>query len=132
MKLSPILLSGALACAIGLPVAGMAQQAPMTAPASTAPFAGHRHHGMKRIFRGVSLSDQQRAQIKSAMTQFHQAHPKGSAPDRAARKALHQQIMSILTPAQQAQVKANMARMRARHHRNANAVFAPSPTASPA
>ncbi|HEV7180710.1 MAG TPA: Spy/CpxP family protein refolding chaperone [Candidatus Baltobacteraceae bacterium] len=134
MKISPILLSGALALAVALPVAGFAQQTPAQPPAG-APAAGHHHnHGM-RMFRGLNLSDQQKAQLQQIRDQYRQSHPEGSAPDRASRKAMHDQMMNVLTPAQQAQLKTNMAQMR--EHRPAgtgpNGTFAPepSPTSSP-
>ena len=90
----------------------------------------HHGHGFMRMLHGVNLSDQQKAQIKTLITSYHQAHPQGSQPDPQARKALHDQIMAVLTPSQQAQVKANIERMRdhrERHDTNAT----PLPQATP-
>ena len=129
MKLSPILLSGALALAMGLPIAGCAQQTPAQAPVSS-PAGEHHHGGMMRMLRGVNLTDQQKTQLQNMMQQYRQAHPKGSTPDPQARKALHQQMMSVLTPAQQAQVKQNMQQMRAMHKDRDDAP-APTPTPTP-
>ena len=113
MKLSPILLSGALAVAMSLPIVGCAQQTSAQSPA-TSHVSGHNHHrGMMRMFRGINLSDQQKTQIQQIMQQYRQAHPEGSQPDPDARKAMRQQLMSVLTPDQQAQVKANLQKMRA-------------------
>lgn len=103
------------------------------------------HPGMMRMMEGVTLTPDQHAKMKTLMDQFHQAHPEGSPPDPAARKQLHQQMMAILTPAQQAQVKANMAKMKSEHpmgpdgpgpggpdDANPPAAPAPSPSALPA
>ena len=128
MKLSPILLSGALALAMGLPIAGCAQQTPAQAPVSSPAGEHHHHNGMMRMLRGVNLTPQQKTQLQNMMQQYHQSHPKGSAPDPAARKALHQQMMNVLTPAQQAQVKQNMQQMRSMHNDRDEA---PAPTPTP-
>ncbi|MDE2482899.1 MAG: hypothetical protein KGN02_12000 [bacterium] len=149
MKPSPALLTAALACAALLPLGAGAQQTPTspttTTPTTTSPIRhGHHHpHGLMGALRGVSISDTQRSQIHDDITQFRQAHPKGSAPDPQARKALREQIMNVLTPDQQTQVKANLKAERAargaRHTRPSgtqtnNGVFPPDPTpsASPA
>ncbi len=141
MKRTPRpLIAAILAFGTALPLAAAAQQTP---PPSPAPHVWRQHHphGMMRAFQGVGLSSAQRSQIHAALVQFHTAHPKGSPPDRQARKALHQQIMGVLTPAQRASVRANLARMRAerRARRGAapggarsNGVFPPDPTPTPA
>lgn len=92
------------------------------------------HHGMMmhRMFQGVNLTAQQKTQIHQLMTQFHQQHPKGSQPDPQARKAMHDQIMNLLTPAQQAQVKANMAKMPDHPgHPDRDDEASPAPQATP-
>ncbi len=78
-----------------------------------------------RMFKGINLTDQQRTQVTQLMQQYRDKHPKGSTPDPAGRKALRQQMMNVLTPDQQAQVKQNMSQMRERRAE-------PAPTASPA
>lgn len=98
-----------LAVLLALPLAASAQTQPAP-PAQSQ--AGHRHYGgFMHAMKGLNLSADQQARIKALAKQFHQDHPKGSPPDAAARDAFHQQIMSILTPAQQAQFKANLAQM---------------------
>ena len=64
-----------------------------------------------QALKGVNLSDQQKQQIKQIMSQYRQAHPEGSAPDPQAMQQVHQQIMNVLTPDQQAQVKQNLQQM---------------------
>src|SRR5215469_13721536 len=109
MKLSPFLLSGALAIAIGLPVAGCAQQSPaQSQPGAQQQGAFGHHRGGMRFLQGVNLSDQQKQQIKTIMDQYRQAHPAGSQPDPNARKQMRDQIMNVLTPDQRTQVQANM------------------------
>jgi len=67
---------------------------------------------MMREMRKLNLSSQQQAQIKQIVTQFRQTHPRGTEPSAQDRQQLHQQIMNVLTPAQQAQFKADMQRER--------------------
>lgn len=122
MKLTPLLMSGVIALAMSLPIVGCAQQAN---DQTSAPHGARGHHGMMAAMRGVNLSDQQKAQIKQITDQYRQAHPEGSAPDPAARKAMRDQVMSVLTPDQQAQFKTNLEAMRA--HRSSN----PQPQATP-
>ncbi|HET9031105.1 MAG TPA: hypothetical protein VFN49_13115 [Candidatus Aquilonibacter sp.] len=133
MKVTPFLLSGALAVAIGLPIAGFAQQVPAQSPPSApqqGAFGHHHRGGMMHRFKDLNLSDQQKQQIKSLMQQFRQAHPRGSQPDPAARKQLHSQILSVLTPQQQAQLKADRAKWKQERMNRRGA--APQASASPA
>jgi Spy/CpxP family protein refolding chaperone len=132
MKILPLLLAGALAFGSALPVAGLAQQAPAQAQSSPAPHHHHHGGGMKRLFRGVNLSDQQKTKIQQIVQQYRTAHPGGSPRDPQALKAMHQQILNVLTPTQQAQVKANEQQIRARHEqRMQNNSSQPMPSASP-
>ncbi len=80
---------------------------------------------MMRMLKGINLTDQQRTQVHQLTQQYRDKHPQGTAPDPAGRKALREQIMNVLTPDQQAQVKQNMSQMRERRAE-------PAPTASPA
>ncbi|HEY8298802.1 MAG TPA: hypothetical protein VIG32_12375 [Candidatus Baltobacteraceae bacterium] len=134
-----LLLPVALAAAVALPAIGSAQVAAPAAPAP-APAAGqsgHHHHrgGWGRAMHGITLSDPQKAQIKQLRTAYRQAHPAGSKPDMASRKALRDQITGILTPAQRAQYQTNLQQLR-RNEQNEGAEKpgapeAPDPTASP-
>jgi periplasmic protein CpxP/Spy len=131
MKILPLLLAGVLAFGSALPVAGLAQQAPAQTQSSPPPH--HHHHGgsMKRLFAGVNLSDQQKTQIRQIMQQYRTAHPSGSPRDPKAMQTVHDQIMKVLTPTQQAQVKANEQKMRAEHEQMRNGSSQPVPNASP-
>ncbi len=126
MKLNPILASGALAIAIGLPIVGCAQQS--AGQPSMTTHVGHAHRGIMHAFRALNLSDRQKTQIKQIVEQFRSTHPRGSAPDPTARKAMRAQVMSVLTPDQQAQFKASMQRRRANaaHHLQPEATPTPS------
>lgn len=133
MKHRSLFLTLALACAVAIPSIASAQQAP-PAPAS-APATGeheHHHHGMMhRMLRGVTLTAQQKTQIKQLVSQYRQAHPEGSQPDPQAHKQLQDSIFHVLTPAQQAQVKANMAQMHNGHHPDRDDTSAPAPQPTP-
>jgi Spy/CpxP family protein refolding chaperone len=75
-----------------------------------------------RMLRGVTLTEQQKTQIRQIRSQFRRSHPRGSQTDpqarRQAREQLRQQIMNVLTPAQRAQVQQNMLRMRQERNQN--------------
>ena len=88
-----------------------------------------------RLLKGVNLSDQQKTQIQQIMQQYRQAHPQGSLTDPQARKQASQQLraqlMNVLTPSQQAQVKQNMQQLREqRQQREQRGENEPSPEPS--
>ncbi|MBV8222431.1 MAG: hypothetical protein JO293_03655 [Candidatus Eremiobacteraeota bacterium] len=97
-----LLVAALCALAVGAPALSLADSisdaTPGTTPASSA--APHHHRGWTAMIQQLDLSQQQQAQIKTLITNYKQAHPKGSQPDPAARKQLHEQILAILTPAQ--------------------------------
>ena len=126
MKLNPIFASGALAFAIGLPIVGCAQQS--ASQPSTTSQARHGHRGMLHAFRALNLSGQQKTQIHQIIAQFRSTHPKGSAPDPAARKAMRAAVMSVLTPDQRAQFKATMQRRRANAANHLQPEATPTPS----
>jgi Spy/CpxP family protein refolding chaperone len=117
-SLRSFIVPAAAAVALIVPVAVFAQQAPPAPSGAASPGAqpwqgGHRHRGgMMRMFRSLNLSQQQQTQIQQIMQQFRQSHPEGSPPDRQAREQMRSQIMNVLTPEQQAQLKQRMEQMR--------------------
>lgn len=126
MNLTKPLIAGALAVALGLPLAACAQQAP-AAPSA----ARVRHHRMgMRMFKNLNLTQEQQSKIQTIMQQYRQAHPQGSTPDPAARKAMRDQIDAVLTPQQLDQLKAERQKMRERREHGENQP-APLPTATP-
>jgi len=96
---------GAVIASLAMPVATFAQNTPTDQPGAAAPRNGG---GVMRALDNLNLSADQRQKIDALIAQYRQAHPRGSTPDPAARKALRDQIFAILTPAQQAQLRANM------------------------
>ena len=107
-----LLVPAAMVAAVAVPAAGFAQVQPSPAPLSQ-PFQGQRHRhgfGFMHEMRSLNLSAQQQDQIKQLMTQYRQAHPRGSTPDPQARKDLRTKVMAVLTPAQQQQLKADQAK----------------------
>ncbi|MFN2528931.1 MAG: hypothetical protein ABR584_09485 [Candidatus Baltobacteraceae bacterium] len=102
------LIPAGLVAALALPNASFAQANAPLVPAAGAQ-QGVRHHGrFMRAIHTLNLSADQQSKIKALVDQFHQAHPKGSPRDPQAAKALHDQILGMLTPAQQVQLKASM------------------------
>ena len=127
MNLTKPLIAGALAIALGLPLAACAQQAQQNPTQATQ--GGQRHHGMgMRMFKNLNLTPDQTTKIQSIMQQYRQAHPQGSQPDPEARKQMREQIDAVLTPEQQAQLKQERAQMRD-HAKNSG--VSPNPTATP-
>lgn len=110
-----MLVPAALATALAVPATGFAQVQPPQGQLSPAQGQGERHRGgfgFMREMRSLNLSAQQQSQIQQLVSQFRQAHPRGSAPDPQARKDLRTKIMAVLTPAQLAQLKSDEARRR--------------------
>jgi Spy/CpxP family protein refolding chaperone len=106
MKFSALLIAPALLSALlVVPCRALAQGAPMPHVAMS---CGQAHgHGLNPM-RGIRLTPQQRAQIRTIREQFRAAHPCGSHVTAQERNALHQQVLSVLTPAQRMQYQANM------------------------
>jgi Spy/CpxP family protein refolding chaperone len=115
MTIRTLVIAGLLAAALSIPNAVLAQQAP--------PPAAHARY-MHR-YDDLNLTDQQRSQIQAAMEQYRAAHPKGSEPDPQARKALRDQIMSVLSPDQRAKL------MQEQRERRGDKGANPEPTPTP-
>ncbi len=127
MKLQVTMLAGLLAAGLSLPVVAQAQQAPPPPPAQSQ----HGGDWMMHRFSDLNLTDAQKSQIQSLMQNYRQAHPRGSQPDPDARKQLREQINALLTPDQQAQLKADEAKMRAQRHGSDTSNVPPAPAATP-
>jgi Spy/CpxP family protein refolding chaperone len=126
MKLQATVLAGFIAASLALPAVAQVQAPP--------PPAQSQQHGdrMMHRFDDLNLSDQQKSQIQTLLQNYRQAHPRGSAPDPDSRKQLQEQINTVLTPDQRAQLKADMERFRAqRQQRNDTTNVPPAPTATP-
>jgi Spy/CpxP family protein refolding chaperone len=133
MNISRSILAGAAALAIALPLAVSAQTT-TAAPATNATHA-HAHGGgglNRRAMNGINLSDAQKQQLLQLRTAYKQAHPKGSTPDPASRKALREQMLNVLTTDQRTQYEANVkqARESRQNEVNPGGPFA-SPTPAP-
>jgi Spy/CpxP family protein refolding chaperone len=122
MKIT-LVTAGTLALAMVAPLSVSAQQA-APPPYQT---QGHmrvtpdeptmQHRWQKRL--GVlNLSRDQQQRISSIVHGFAQTHPAGSPQDRAGSKALRQQIMAVLSPAQVQQYREMM---HQRHEQNGQA-----------
>jgi Spy/CpxP family protein refolding chaperone len=126
MKLQATVLAGLIAAGLALPAVAQDQQPP-AAPAQT---QQHSDRMMHR-FDDLNLTDQQKSQIQTLLQNYRQAHPRGSTPDPDARKQLRDQINAVLTPDQQTKLKADEAKFRAEHQRNATTNVPPAPTPTP-
>lgn len=113
MKIASI---AALLAALTMPVAVSAQvtQPPVQSQGQTNQ-AAHEYHRWTKWLSGINLSAQQQQQVQHLLDQFNSTHPAGSPKDRAGARALHEQIMGVLTPAQQAQFQQAMQARRAQH-----------------
>jgi len=133
MNISKPILAGAALLALALPLAVAAQTTP-AAPTTTTTAGEHRHHGgglNRMALRGITLTDAQKQQMMQLRTAYKTAHPKGSTPDPAARKALRDQMLGILTPDQRTQYDANVKQMRENHKNAGNGPFAPNASPTP-
>ena len=127
-----LLVPAALATAIAIPAVSFAQVQPAPAQYQQQP-GSERHRGGFRFLKDLNLTPQQQAQIDQIRQQFRQAHPKGSARDPQAMKDMRDKIMAVLTPAQQAQLKADMQKRRDEFGRGRNGRTGfPQPSPSPA
>jgi len=129
-----LLVPAALATALAVPAIGFAQVQPATGQ-NQQQSGSERHHGGFRFLKDLNLTAQQQAQIDQIRQQYRQAHPKGSARDPQAMKDMRDKMMAVLTPAQQAQLKADMQKRRAESGQgrggNGRNTF-PQPSPSPA
>jgi Spy/CpxP family protein refolding chaperone len=131
MNSSPIrfIAAAALTAAMALPLAASAQQAPPAPPAANPAHAnpGQRHHRGGHYLHALhhlNLSDAQRQQIRTAMTQMRQANQNVDPQTRRANiKQLRSQIDGILTPDQRARLHNELRRQ----HRNIGAPPAAPP-----
>jgi Spy/CpxP family protein refolding chaperone len=106
------------AAAIGTPLAlhAQAQSAAQSAPNPSATWTGahHRHHNpLMKALNSLNLSGQQRTQIQGYVAASKQADANATPDERRAdRQKLRAEIMGVLTPAQQAQLKATLKAQR--------------------
>ncbi|MDQ2681581.1 MAG: hypothetical protein M3Y21_11285 [Candidatus Eremiobacteraeota bacterium] len=117
MKLTTAFISIAFSATLALPLVALADgSAPGTTTSVTAQHP-HRHHRnpFMSALHSVNLTADQKTQMKSLMTTYKQSHPKGSAPDRAGRKQLHDSMVNLLTPAQRTQFDQKLQVMRSKH-----------------
>ena len=129
-----MLVPAALVTALAVPATGFAQVQPAQGQLSPAQGQGERHRGgfgFMREMRELNLSAQQQSQIQQLVQSYRQAHPRGSAPDPQARKDLRTKIMAVLTPAQQAQLKADEQKRRDEFGNRGGRNRGPFPQASP-
>jgi Spy/CpxP family protein refolding chaperone len=114
----------ALAAALVAPLAASAQTAPppAAAPGAPAPGTHHHHHrgGMMHALRALNLSDAQKTQIAGIMKSARDAHknqttPPDSQTRRANMMAMRQQIDSVLTDTQRAQLTQTLKAQRHMH-----------------
>lgn len=126
-----LLVPAAMATALAVPATAFAQVQP--APGQTQQTGSQRHRGGSfRFLKDLNLTQQQQTQIDQIRQQFRQAHPKGSPRDPQAMKDMRDKIMAVLTPAQQAQLKADMQKWRAEYGRGRNGQNSlPQPSPSP-
>ncbi len=129
-----LVLAGSFAA---LPVAMRAQEAnPLTYTSSASTRHPRHHRAARALFRGVHLTDAQRAS-------FRTVHAKYSAPMRSARQNGDQQTLrtlrkqqidemrGMLTPEQQTRFDANRAALRARAQKHHAKQSGTQPSAQP-
>jgi Spy/CpxP family protein refolding chaperone len=114
MRFPRLLTVAALAAVLAVPFAASAQVAP-SAPQNGAPgaHAGHHRSPYMHALRSLSLSPDQKAQIKSISQQSREANKNADPSTRKAnREKLEGQINGILTPQQRQALRDTIARER--------------------
>ena len=108
--LRSLLLPAALTLAAAFPAGAFAQQAAPPAQNPPAACGEMMHRGGPHMnpMSSLNLTPAQKAQIKQIHEQYRAAHPCGSPPDPAARRAMRQQVLNVLTPALRAQLQSEM------------------------
>ena len=118
-----ILRFAAFLAAIAIPVAASAQQA--SYPGQYPQQGGYQQGGpyqqqgtprvyahWMRVLQNVNLSQLQQQQIQGMIQQYISSHPQGSPPDYRGKQELRQQILGVLTPDQQMQVRQQLHAIR--------------------
>lgn len=123
-------LIGSALCA---PASAQTTPQPPPVPAASGTVTGPNAHrggggGMWNLVEGLSgITPQQRQAIEGLRTQFQQAHQPGTPPDRATMQSLRQQLMNVLTPAQQQQLRTELQQWRAQRQAQGPAAASPAP-----
>lgn len=123
-----------LGAALVLPTAACAQTQAAQAGPQAGPTAGaraghHRGGGWRGALRGITLTDQQKQQLKDAAAQMRQSNQTADPQTRRANaQKFRSTVEGILTPAQRTQFEQNLQQMRQRHARRG---AAPAPAATP-
>ncbi len=125
-----LLVPAALATALAVPAIGFAQVQPSVVQ-NQQQSGSERHRGGFRFLKDLNLTQQQQTQIDQIRQQYRQTHPQGSPRDPQARKAMRDKIMAVLTPAQQAQLKADLQKRHDAAGRGRNRERLPEPSPSP-
>jgi Spy/CpxP family protein refolding chaperone len=125
-----------LACGIVLPMLvaapAIAQtQPPPAPPCGTVQGQPAPHGGYVRILRSLNLTADQNQRIQAIIDRYRQIHPPGGARDPDAMRALRQQVMQILTPAQRQRLQAQIQQLRARYSQQQEPVPEASPSPQP-
>ena len=112
MKFAPLALAALVA---GLPLASLAQNVPPPMPVLTAPAAQGEHHRgghghMMKMLSELNLTADQQSKIDGYVAASKTANKNTTDPEarHANKKALRDQIVSVLTPDQKAQLEAKM------------------------
>jgi Spy/CpxP family protein refolding chaperone len=118
-----------LATAVGMPLTAQAQSVAPTTP----PMMMKHHHGrdpFARALRKLDLTSPEKTQIKSIFASLKQEDANATPDQRKAnREKAHQEIEALLTLAQQQQLKAELAKERARWKQH-EAQETPEPSAT--
>jgi len=98
-----------------------------TAPQPAAPPAAHQHRHHFALFRGLNLSSDQKAQIKSIHQKYRAQNQTISDRNqrRANMRAERQEVMAVLNPDQRAKLQQRLQMMRQRHRQEQGAPSAP-------
>lgn len=107
----------ALLAALTMPIAVSAQATQPPAAGQTQTHqATYEYHRWTKRLANINLSSSQQQQVQHLLDQFASSHPEGSPRDPAGARALHEQILNVLTPQQQTQYQQEMQADWAKRH----------------
>jgi Spy/CpxP family protein refolding chaperone len=120
---------------LAVPVSAFAQDDPNAAPPisnSASADAGIKMptHHHEAWMHDLDLTPAQKAQMKAIHEKFKNEHPDKMASE-SDRKAMMEQIMSVLTPAQREKAHEEHAKMMKHHHKHMGAHPDQMPTVAP-
>jgi Spy/CpxP family protein refolding chaperone len=124
MMLPRLLLGAALACAVTIPALAQTTPLPLPIPVASGTITGsgaHQNMGAhirqmwQRVESLIGITPAQLRQLEVLRLRLQQSQAAGSPPNYTAMRATLQQVLQILTPAQQQQLRQEIQKFHRQH-----------------